>query len=119
MMRPQPQALLAAAVLAPAVAACGGTSVTPEPTPERTPTLDERIADYVETYGGPESQYRVILTLDECENLGRLGLAQQETLDRLDDAGPSDPEWRQATGYLGAILERIEEIDCPESIPVP
>lgn len=61
----------------------------------------------------------IILTLDECENLGRLGLAAQETLDRLDADGPANPEWRANNGYLGAVLERVEEIDCPENIAVP
>jgi hypothetical protein len=50
---------------------------------------------------------------------GRLGLAQQEKLDRLDTDGPSNPEWRQAAGYLEAIVERVGENDCPENIPVP
>jgi hypothetical protein len=101
------------------LAGCGATAPTPEPTPEPTESLEDRIASYVQTWGGNESQYRVILTLDECENLGRLGIAQQETLDRLDEEGPASTEWRQANGYLGAILERIEEIDCPENIAVP
>ena len=90
-----------------------------EPTAEPTESLEDRIADYVDTYGGSASQYEIILTLDECENLGRLGLAQQEKLDQHDEAGPASSEWRQANGYLGAILERIEEIDCPDEIPVP
>jgi hypothetical protein len=107
------------AVLIAVLGGCASPAPTPEPTPEPTESLEERIASYVESWGGSEGQYRIILTLDECENLGRLGLGSQETLDRLDEEGPANPEWRAANGYLGAILERIEEIDCPESIPVP
>ena len=102
-------AILTACVAAP----------TPEPTPEPTETLEDRIASYVNTWGGSESQYRIILTLDECENLGRLGLAQQEKLAQHDEEGPASSEWRQANGYLSAIVDRIEEIECPEEIPVP
>jgi hypothetical protein len=108
-----------ALLVALALTACSAPAATLKPTTEATPTLDERIAGYVERWEGNEGQYGIILTLDDCENLGRLGLASQETLDRLDDEGPANPEWRAANGYLGAILERVEEIDCPESIPVP
>ena len=110
--------LLALAV-ALVLAACGGSAPTPKQTPEPTESLEDRIATYARTWGGQETQYEIILTLDECENLGRLGLAQMEKLEEHDADGPASTEWRQANGYLGAILERIEEIDCPESISVP
>ena len=81
--------------------ACGSTAPTAEPTPEPTESLEEKIADYVGTWGGHETQYEIILTLDDCENLGRLGLAHQEKLSQHDEEGPASPEWRQANGYLG------------------
>ncbi len=101
------------------LAGCGAAAPTPEPTPEPTESLADRIAALVDRWGGSEGQYEVIYTLDECENLGRLGLAQQEKIERHDAEGPANEEWPQATGYLTAILERVEEIDCPENIPVP
>lgn len=116
MSRRGPRALLLTTVLA--LTACGAAP-TPEPTPEPTDSLDDRIASLVQTYGGQATEYRIILTLDECENLGRLGLTQQEKLAQHEDAGPASTEWKQATGYLRAILERTGEIDCPENIPVP
>lgn len=102
-----------------ALSGCAGSAPTPEPTPEATDSPEDRIADYVRTWGGQETQYEIILTLDECENLGRLGLAQLTKLEEHDADGPSSPQWRQANGYLSAILERTDELDCPENIPVP
>ena len=79
-------------VAALALQGCGTSAPAADPTAGATPALEERIAEHVEQWGGDEGQYRIILTLDECENLGWLGLGAQETMERLDDDGPTNRE---------------------------
>ena len=102
--------MIRAMILSLLLVACSGQA--PTPTPEPTQTLDERIATYVQSFGGSASQYHVILTLDRCKNLDRLLGYQMEKMEQDDELGPASPEWRQALGYANAINERQQEIDC-------
>lgn len=78
--------LLAGVVL---VAACGGPSGP---------------ADYVESYGGLESQYRVILESEDCGWLG-------ETADEMDRRYDEQRD-RVAFGYQSAATSRMVDLDC-------
>jgi hypothetical protein len=111
--------MLRTLVLAAALAACGGIAPTPEPTLRAATSLYERIEDLKQRYGGSRSQYRANYDIDACERLRQIGISQLEKIERNDDDGPESDQSRRATGYLTAASERMVQIDCRDSIPVP
>ena len=101
--------MIRALVVVVLLVGCGGSATTtPEPT-ERPPTLEEEIAQYVQTWGGSEGQYRIILTLEECENLARLG---DSALISMENEPEGSPEWRADLGYANAVNHRQLQLDC-------
>lgn len=99
--------LVGLSLIAGTLVACSPASA-PAPAVTPTPTLDERVAEYVDTWGGMASQYEIILTADcqAASNLFDSAVANSE-----DDISGS-PEWRAHTGYANAANERMLELDC-------
>jgi hypothetical protein len=98
-------------VLLAALAACDYSFAPSEAprTPEPTPNLEDEVADYVRTYGGAESQYRVILNLDDCDNLDNLLIS---TTTAMENEPEGSEEWRADLGYANAVNHRQLQLDC-------
>lgn len=62
-------------------------------------------AEYVDEYGGMESQYEVIGSESDCQRLGQLAADMDARFNRERD--------RVALGYQKAAVTRMVEIDCP------
>lgn len=67
------------------------------------------LADYVSTYGGDPTEYEVIMTRRECEDLADLKTTVTRKLN-TSDAG--SPEFRAALGYSNAISDRLLALRC-------
>lgn len=89
-----------ALVLALLLIACGAPA-TPRPAPVAapTPTMEQRVARYIEVYGGLAGVYRSILDDRDCADL-------QETLYTATD--------NHSLGYQVATKDQAAGLGCPE-----